>query len=340
MNDAKPLLTAKGIRKFYGRWKRKYLFFGPRVDPPIRALTDIDFTVASGRTLGIVGESGSGKTTAARVVVGLISRNRGDLQLHGEKLGNEVGDRTPKQIAAIRMVFQNPTASLNPKLPISHSILRPLRKLGELDRRSSYQRAIKLLQDVGIEPDYLERYPSELSGGQQQRVTLASAFAANPDLIVADEAVSALDVSVQAQVLNLLEKHQRDTETSYIFISHDLSVVRYISDDIMVLYAGHVVEYGPVLAVLNIPSHPYTEALLSAVPFPDPDAQPTRIRLPGTVPTLRRRIQGCFFAGRCPRKLGSICDEVLPPTRIGIYSENHIIYCHIPIVELQKIQQI
>ena len=237
------------------------------------------------------------------------------------------------------MVFQNPTASLNPKLPISHSILRPLRKLGRLDRRSSHERAVELLEAVGIEPDYLERHPSELRGGQQQRVALASAFAANPDVIVADEAVSALDVSVQAQVLNLLEKHQRDAGTSYIFISHDLGVVRYVSDDIMVLYAGHVAEYGSVQAVLNIPSHPYTEALLSAVPVPDPDAQPTRIRLPGTVPTLRKRFQGCFFAGRCPRKIGPICDEASPPARTGTHSESHIIYCHIPIAELQQMQR-
>ena len=337
-NDAKSVLTAKGLRKFYGQWQRKYLFIGPRVHPPVRALTDIDFTVALGRTLGIVGESGSGKTTAARVVGGLIPRNRGELQLHGEDIGNEVGNRTPEQIAAMRMVFQNPTASLNPKLPISHSILRPLRKLGRLDRRSSHERAVELLEAVGIEPDYLERHPSELSGGQQQRVALASAFAANPDLIVADEAVSALDVSVQAQVLNLLEKHQRDAGTSYIFISHDLGVVRYVSDDIMVLYAGHVAEYGPVQAVLNIPSHPYTEALLSAVPVLDPDSQPTRIRLPGTVPTLRKRFQGCFFAGRCPRKIGAICDEVPPPERKKPNSPHHIIHCHIPLNQLAKMQ--
>ena len=168
---------------------------------------------------------------------------------------------------------------------------------------------------------------------------LAAAFAGNADLIVADEAVSALDVSVQAQVLNLLKEHQNEVGTSYIFISHDLGVVRYVSDDILVLYAGHVAESGPAEAVLNAPFHPYTEALLSAAPVPDPDADPTRIRLPGSVPTLRERFEGCFFAGRCPRKVGPICENTPPPTQTGPESSDHIINCHIPISDLVRMQQ-
>jgi len=151
--------------------------------------------------------------------------------------------------------------------------------------------------------------------------------------------VSALDVSVQAQVLKLLENHQHEHGTSYIFISHDLGVVRYISDDILVLYAGYVAESGPAECVLNAPSHPYTEALLSAAPVPDPDAVPTRIRLPGAVPTLHERFQGCFFAGRCPRKIGPICDQIPPPACIGPDSRDHVSYCHIPVEELIKMQQ-
>ena len=279
-----PLLKVAGLRKFYGRWQRKYLLFGPRVRPPVRAVTDVDFQVGAGRTLGIVGESGSGKTTVARAVVGLVPRNRGDIHLHGEDLAPDVADRTRQQQAAIRMVFQNPTSSLNPRLPISHVILRSLRKFAGLSRRDSRTRAVELLKAVGLDPVYLDRHPRELSGGEQQRVALAGAFAGNADLIVADEAVSALDVSVQAQVLNLLGDHQRQEGTSYVFISHDLGVVRYVSDDILVLYAGHVAESGPAESVLNSPSHPYTEALLSAAPVPNPEAEPTRIRLPGAVP--------------------------------------------------------
>ena len=337
-DGAEPVLTAKNLRKFYGQWQRKYLFFGPRVRPPVRALTDVGFTVGAGRTLGIVGESGSGKTTAARAVVGLVARDRGELRLRGKDLAPGAGQRSREQLAGVRMVFQNPTASINPRLPVRHAILRSLRKFAGLGRKESRERAEELLQAVGLDPSYLSRRPGEMSGGEQQRVALAGAFAGNSELIVADEAVSALDVSVQAQVLNLLQQHQRETGTSYVFISHDLGVVRYVSDDILVLYAGHVAESGPTESVLNSPSHPYTEALLSAAPVPDPDAAPTPIRLPGAVPTLRERFQGCFFAGRCPRKIGDICDTTPPPAREGPDSSDHVIYCHIPIEELADTQ--
>jgi peptide/nickel transport system ATP-binding protein len=261
------------------------------------------------------------------------------MRLRGEELAASVEDRTREQQAALRMVFQNPTASLNPKLPIKHTILRSLRKFARLGRQESRARAKELLEAVGLDPTYLDRRPGELSGGEQQRVALAGAFAGNASLIVADEAVSALDVSVQAQVLNLLEEHQREAGTSYIFISHDLGVVRYVSDDILVMYAGHVAESGPAASVLNAPSHPYTEALLSAAPVPDPDAALTPIRLPGAVPTLREQFQGCFFAGRCPRKIGAICDHTPPPARPGPESPDHVIYCHIPVDELFTLQR-
>ena len=340
LDKTEPILTASDLRKQYGNWQRKYILFGPRVRPPVRALTGVNFAVGSGRTLGIVGESGSGKTTAARVVVGLSSRDDGELTLQGEELASEVQDRTPSQRAALRMVFQNPRASLNPKLPIRHAILRALRKFAGLGRRESRERAEELMEAVGLSPEYLDRPPTELSGGQQQRVALAGAFAANPKLVVLDEAVSALDVSVQAQVLNLVDQHQKETGTSHVLISHDLGVVRYLSDDILVLYAGHVAEYGPAESVLNTPWHPYTEALLSAAPIPDPTAPPTRIRLPGAVPTMRERFQGCFFAGRCPRKLdGDICDSTPPPARTEPRAPEHIIHCHIPLDELTALQE-
>ena len=331
------VLTARGLRRFYGSWGRKYLLFGPRVRPPVRAVNEVDFKVGLGRTLGIVGESGSGKTTVARAIVGLVPRDRGELQLRGEELAPEVGRRTREQQAAMRMVFQNPTASLNPKLPVRHAILRALRKFSGLSKQESRQRAIELLEAVGLDPAYLDRHPGELSGGEQQRVALAGAFAASPDIVVADEAVSALDVSVQAQVLNLLRSHQQETNTSYVFITHDLGVVRYLSDDILVLYAGHKAESGPAQKVLNTPSHPYTEALMSSAPVPDPDAQPKTIRLPGFVPTIRAQFQGCFFAGRCPRKIGPICDDT-PPPPLTSADGDHVIYCHIPLEELARLQ--
>ncbi len=338
-NGDLPVLNAEDLRKFYGGGRRKYILFGPPVREPVRALVDVDMRVEPGRTLGIVGESGSGKSTAARAIVGLEARDRGVLELRGQALEGDVGDRTEEQRSSMRMVFQNPTASLNPKLPIKHAITRALRKFAGVSRSESQERAEQLMNAVGLDPLYLDRRPSELSGGQQQRVALASAFAANPDLVVADEAVSALDVSVQAQVLNLLEEHQRDTGNSYVFITHDLGVVRYVSDDILVLYAGHVAEYGPSEAVLSAPSHPYTEALLSAAPVPDPDAEPTHIRLEGSVPTLRTAFKGCFFAGRCPRKIGDICDNEPPPQQQGPGGVSHVINCHIPIDELEQLQR-
>ena len=337
--NALPVLNAEDLRKFYGGGRKKYILFGPPVRQPVRALVDVDMRVESGRTLGIVGESGSGKSTAARSIVGLESRDSGVLELRGEALEGDVGRRTEEQRSSMRMVFQNPTASLNPKLPIKHAIIRALRKFAGVSASESQERAEQLMNAVGLDPLYLDRRPSELSGGQQQRVALASAFAANPDLVVADEAVSALDVSVQAQVLNLLEQHQRETGNSYVFITHDLGVVRYVSDDILVLYAGHVAEYGPSKAVLSAPSHPYTEALLSAAPVPDPDAKPTHIRLEGSVPTLRSAFKGCFFAGRCPRKLGAICDNEPPPERPGPGGDGHSINCHIPVEDLSALQR-
>ena len=336
--ETTPALYAEDLRKFYGGGRRKYILFGPPVRPPVRALVDVDMRVDGGRTLGIVGESGSGKSTAARAIVGLEARDGGDLQLRGQELEGDVEDRTSDQRSAMRMVFQNPTASLNPKLPIKHAINRALRKLAGVRRGEIQERAEELMNAVGLDPMYLDRLPSELSGGQQQRVALASAFAANPDIVVADEAVSALDVSVQAQVLNLLEERQRETGNAYVFITHDLGVVRYVSDDILVLYAGHVSEYGPSEAVLSSPSHPYTEALLSAAPIPDPDAEPTHIRLEGSVPTLRSAFKGCFFAGRCPRKIGDICDTEPPPEQRGPGGDSHMINCHIPIEELERLQ--
>lgn len=315
----------------------------PRGSPPwtraqaLQAVRGVSFDLAPAETLGIVGESGSGKTTVARAVVGLVPPDQGELRLRDEALAPDVLHRTRAQRAAMRMVFQNPTASLNPKRAIRHAIVRALRKFSGLSRRESRSRAEDLMRAVGLNPTYLDRLPGELSGGELQRVALAAAFAASPDIVVADEAVSALDVSVQAQVLNLLRARQQEMDTSYVSITHDLGVVRYLSDDILVLYAGHVAESGPAEMVLNPPFHPYTEALMSAVPVPDPDARPAMIRLSGTVSALQGEFRGCFFAGRCPRKRGPECDRSPPPAR-SAPGADHVVHCHIPLDELARLQ--
>lgn len=286
--------------RYRSRQGKKYILFGDEAQAPVRAVVDANFKVTKSRTLGIVGESGSGKSTTARALIGLTQKSSGTMLLNGEELETDSANRSSDQRADLRMVFQNPTASLNPKLPIKHAITRSLKLFGNLDNQGAYDEARALLEAVGLNPDYIERIPSELSGGEQQRVALASAFAANPKAILADEAVSALDVSVQAQVLNLLLHNQQENETSFVFISHDLGVVRYVSDDIMVMYAGHVAEQGPADAVLSSPSHPYTEALLSAAPEPDPDATPSIIRLDGAVPNHARAFYWMFFRRPMP----------------------------------------
>jgi len=329
-----PLLQVDGLHQYYGNDRKKYIFFGPPARRPVRANVDVDFAIQPGRTLGIVGESGSGKSTAARSVAGLERRTAGEVLLDGEPLAPGVGDRPKQQQAKVRMVFQNPAASLNPRLPIGSVLIRSIRRSRGIGKTEARGIAVELLESVGLDGSYMDRRPRELSGGQQQRVALAAAFAADPELIIADEAVSALDVSVQAQVLNLIAERQRREGTAFMFITHDLGVVRYISDDILVLYGGHVVETGPAEAVLRPPWSPYTEALLSAAPVPDPDAEPSRIRLQGAVPTLRRPFAGCPFAGRCPRHLGDICDNTPPPMRVDPADPRHQILCHIPLDEL------
>jgi peptide/nickel transport system ATP-binding protein len=338
-HDEEPLLDVRGLHQYYGGQRKKWIFFGPPVHRAVRANVDLTFEVGHGRTVGIVGESGSGKSTVARSVTGLEERNAGEVILDGEHLAAGVGDRTAEQKAKIRMVFQNPYASLNPQLAIGHALVRSIRRAREVSRREASRIAGDLLEAVGLERGHLQRRPGELSGGQQQRAALAAAFAADPKLVVADEAVSALDVSVQAQVLNLITRRQEREGTSFMFISHDLGVVRYISDEILVMYAGYIAESGPAEAVLHPPSSPYTEALLSAAPVPDPDAEPTVMRLEGRVPTLRRPFPGCFFAGRCPRYLGEICDTQAPPAREDPDAPGHVIRCHIPLAELNDAQR-
>ena len=239
---------------------------------------------------------------------------------------------------AIQIVFQNPDTSLNPAHTVAYAIGRPLQQYGMVDRRDVYGRVVELLESVKLDASYAQRRPRELSGGEKQRVAIARAFAVNPSLVVCDEVLSALDVSVQASIINLLGDLQQREGSSYLFITHDLGVVRYISDRIIVMYIGHPMELGTADQVFAPPYHPYTEALLSALPIPDPRAQQRRVRLVGPVPSPIDPPKGCVFHSRCPRKLGEIY-EVVPPPRLEA-RDGHTIYCHIPLEELEEIEGI
>jgi peptide/nickel transport system ATP-binding protein len=306
---------------------------------PIRAVDDVSLNIQARSTFGLVGESGSGKTTLARAIVALTPADKGELELLDVPLSLSLNDRTKEALGNLQMVFQNPNDTLNPYRTVGNALARTLRLL---DHQRRYTRAelrtrvAELLNAVRLPASYATRYPNELSGGEKQRVAIARAFAANPALVVADEPTSSLDVSVQAVVLNLLKDLRAREGASYMLISHDLDVVSYLSDWIAVMYLGQVVEEGSAAHVYAAPSHPYTEALVSAIPIPDPDASRSIIRLEGDIPSARNIPTGCRFHTRCPRKLGKICEEQLPPWRDA--GDGHRILCHIPIEDLIALQ--
>ena len=302
----------------------------------IRAVDGMDLDVCVGQTLGIVGESGSGKTTVARAIIGLTPATGGTITLHGTSLPRTTGSRPRATLREIQMVFQNPDASLNPTRTVGAAIMRPITLLGGLGGREAKEMARQLLTSVSLPESYFDRLPHELSGGEKQRVAIARAFAAEPELILCDEPISSLDVSVQGSLMNLLMKLQVEKRTSYVFISHDLSAVQHLSDAIAVVYLGHVMEIGDATLVLTPPFHPYTEALLSAIPLADPDVKQMPIRLGGSVPSAMDVPTGCRFHPRCPRCLGDACREQEPPWREGV--GDHRIYCHIPLEELSRLQ--
>ncbi|NJM07823.1 ABC transporter ATP-binding protein, partial [Candidatus Gracilibacteria bacterium] len=303
----------------------------------VRAVDGVDLTVRRARTLGLVGESGSGKTTIARCVVGLIERSGGEVNLLDVPLAPRLSARAPELLSRVQMVFQNPEEALNPYMTVGEALRRPLVRLGGSTRERADSEVARLLRAVKLNPAYSERLPSQLSGGEKQRVAIARAFASDPELILFDESVSALDVSVQAAILNLLSELQQEKQSSYLFITHDLSVVSYLADDIAVVYLGHLMEFGPKAAVFAPPYHPYTEALLSAAPLLDVGGDRELIRLEGDIPSPVDMPQGCRFHTRCPRFLGEICVSTEPPWQeVG---PEHRIYCHIPADELVRLQR-
>ncbi|HEY5528445.1 MAG TPA: ABC transporter ATP-binding protein [Thermoleophilia bacterium] len=320
--ELSKIFRVRGSGRGWGRGKKVAL----------RAVDGVTVWADAQGTLGLVGESGSGKTTLARVVVGLETATGGEVALEGVRLPASASRRGRSVLRRMQMIFQNPDASLNPRHTVGEAVARPLRVLGRLGGQAARERALELLAAVRLPPNYYHRYPNELSGGEKQRVAIARAFASAPDLVVCDEPISSLDVSVQGSLMNLLLDLQAEQGTSYLFISHDLAAVQHLSDRIAVMYLGHLMELGEATKVLSPPYHPYTEALLSAIPVPDPRIHQEPIRLRGGAPTTVDVPSGCRFHPRCPRYLGPVCEEVEPPWRQG--EGDHSIYCHIPLEEL------
>ncbi len=334
--NKEDVLTVDGLRKFY---RQSPGIFGGGRAYDVKALNDIYMDAKRGMTLAIVGESGCGKSTFAKVLTGIEQATGGKVILDNSDIGATPVEKRPDSLKRkLQMVFQNPDSTLNPSHSIGYIVERSLRRLKGVGRRKARAEARLLMETVKLPADFVARKPRQLSGGQKQRVAIARALAGDPDLVVADEPVSALDVSVQAAIINLLIELQAKRDATLVFISHDLSVVRYLADRVAVMYLGKIVEFGEVEDVFLPPYHPYTESLLSAVPIPDPELKQKRIILEGNLPSVRDIPPGCPFATRCPRKVGPICDTTPPPewrTATG-----HRIACHIPLEELKRVEPV
>ena len=293
----------------------------------VKSVDGVTFEVKKGEVFGIVGESGCGKSTLGRGVCKLENLTSGHVYLDGEDI-TEYNDRRMRSIRKkVQMVFQDPYASLNPRMSVFDIIAEPLlvHHLYQ-DKADLEKKVLDLLHRVGLDDYHANRYPHEFSGGQRQRIGIARALAVEPSLIIADEPVSALDVSIQAQVLNLLNELKHDLNLTYIFVAHDLSVVEYISDRVGVMYLGNFVEVGEKEKIYSNPMHPYTQALLSAVPVPDPTAKRERILLEGSIPSAHKPPTGCKFHTRCPKCME--CYKTQAPERYEV-DDGHYVYCHL-----------
>jgi len=331
---AAPMIAIHGLSKSYE--PRRRLFRAGRA--PVRALVDVELEAARRRTLAIVGESGCGKSTLAKILGGIEVAAAGAVTLDGVDIGTLPVDARSRALKRrLQMVFQNPDSTLNPSHTVGYAISRALRRLAGGSRAERAAGVAKLLGVVKLSPEMAARRPRQLSGGEKQRVAIARALAGDPDVVIADEPVSALDVSVQAAIINLLNEIQATRGATLLFISHDLAVVRYLADDVAVMYLGTVAEFGSVDRVFAPPHHPYTEALLSAVAVPDPNAGTARIVLDGAVPGADEIPRGCPFATRCPRRVGPICDDTPPP--VQRLDGGHRIACHIPAEQLLAAQR-
>ncbi|MDX1521743.1 MAG: ABC transporter ATP-binding protein [Anaerolineae bacterium] len=309
----------------------------------VKAVDDVSFDVFRGKTLGVVGESGCGKSTLIKTLIGLEAKTGGEAEFMSFDIGDKVRKRDLSLIRELQMVFQNPDSTMNPTYSVGKQIERPLRRFKTVPSDQIRDEVIRLLRAVKLDEYYYDRLPRQLSGGEKQRIGIARALAGRPDLVLCDEPVSALDVSVQAAVLNLLLEIQKEFGTTMIFIAHDLSVVRFFSDFIAVMYLGQISEIGPADRIYQPPYHPYTEALLSAVPIADPTAEQKRIRLEGNVPSPLNPPTGCRFHTRCPRREllpdgGKICETDVPPWRDA--GNGHRIFCHVPLEKLKEMDPV
>ena len=305
----------------------------------VKAIQGMTFNVRKGQTVAIVGESGCGKSTFAKLLVGLEGKTEGSMNYEDQAIDETlVQDRSPQQIGSLQMIFQNPNDTLNPTKTVGQQLARAIRKFGVLDKQEISDRIDRLLDLIKLPHHYRDFKPRQLSGGQKQRIGIARAFAGNPDLVIADEPVSALDVSVQAAITELLLDIQREKSTALLFISHDLSVVRYLADKIIVMYLGRIMEQGTVAEVFDPPYHPYTEALLAAAPVADTSISKRELVIEGELPSPLDPPKGCPFSTRCPHRIGEICDNEIPP--IHTFGDGHYIACHLEAKELNKVKPV
>lgn len=292
----------------------------------VKAVDDVSFSIKKGTTMGLVGESGCGKTTVGRTMLRLYPITDGEVIFDGQKINDMPHKELRKLRPRMQMIFQDPYSSLSPRMPIGEIIGEAVREHNIVPKSELDKYVAKVMNDCGLPYQYSRRYPHEFSGGQRQRICIARAVALKPDFIVCDEPVSALDVSIQAQIINLMEDLQQEFGYTYLFISHDLSVVEYISDTIGVMYLGSLVEFGDKKTIFEKPMHPYTQALLSAVPVPDPDFQMNRVILEGDIPSPVNPPSGCKFRTRC-QYATDICSQVTP--EFNEYIPNHEVACHL-----------
>ena len=321
---AHPLVRVRGLKMYFP------IFAGVlrRTVGQVKAVDDVSLDIFDGETLGLVGESGCGKSTVGRSILRLHDITAGEIEIDGQPVGSMSGTTLRKMRPAMQMVFQDPQASLNPRMTVSAIISEPLDEHTGLAAAAKRDRVGELMDAVGLSRNFMDRYPHEFSGGQRQRIGIARALALNPKFIVCDEPIAALDVSIQAQVINLLEDLQAEFGLTYLFISHDLSMVRHLASRVAVMYLGKIVETAPRDALYAGPRHPYTQALLSAVPEPNParEKHRQRIILEGDVPSPANPPQGCNFCTRCP-KVMDICRTVSPTaTEAG---DGHFVSCHL-----------